>query len=714
VQEPEGIETARLLPPAGANAPFGLHLLLDVSGEGRERSPFVRLSESDDLARVFLAAVKGDDGTLLELCALKLMPDAWPDGVTPGALDMTNRDLEDRWDREKSRLVDLRALSSHFPRLIRLDAPAGETADRLPPLLYSRAGRSFFVPPCPGCRSPLSLCRDEAWLARTGLPSFASSRERFVWCESCAKGPGAPTVYTTSRISTPGATVRSATDLLDDLGHALREVWTEEEATALVGTETAKAVRSLPAAAASGASARDLFTPLTFYGSPFLVTVAAPLDLEALADALGGRPWEEFEVRSAGTGGALPTRWAWLVRAPAPTRRLLFVEESSGLDAVEIFFLKLTAFRQILEGLIDYYRAAGRPHLDLHPRHLLFELSGAGDGLPLFWTFQARIHGLAAAAVTLPAPGSPSVVLPGQGLAIPYAAPEIQEFRLAGYRPCELVFTDLDEDGTGSRRFRLRGRVSDAYGLYPSPQPRDTIFLSVPDPTLDLGFTGLAVRATPGEIRSDEAAFASDLVALEENGLRRLRLALGTKIPGARYRVFPDFGTPSDLHALGVSLLRLLLRNDGQDVAAVLRAADRLTREVAALGPGEARRNVTLATLLKRVPDAAPVFSKTQIFWGHNDRRADRPNAVPETLWERAVLLALRLVTRVAGFSVAASPADFDPLFREEKLERIVPEVVSLLAELHSLLFERQSVHLEIQQVLAEIQESERRSEARP
>jgi hypothetical protein len=712
VQEPEGIETARLLPPVGANAPFGLHVVLDASGADRERSPFVRLSEADDLARVFLAAVKGDDDTLLELCALKLMPDAWPDGTTPGALDMTNRDLEDRWEREKARLVGLNALSPHFPRVVRLDVSAGETADRLPPLLYSRTGRSFFVPPCPACRSPLSLCRDEAWLARTGLPSFASSRDRFVWCESCAKEAGAPTVYTTSRISTPGATVRSATDLLDDLGRALREVFTEEEAASLVGEETARAARAT--GAAGGASVPNLFTPLTFYGSPFLVTVAAPLDLEALADALGGRPWEEFPVRNVGTGGTLPLRWAWLVKAPPPTRRLLFAQNSSGLDAVEIFFLKLTAFRQILEGLIDYYRAAGRPHLDLHPRHLLFELSGTGDGLPLFWTFQARIHGLAASAVTLPAPGSPSVVLPGQGLAVPYAAPEIQEFRLAGYRPCELVFTDLDEDGTGSRRFRLRGRVSDAYGLYPSPQPRDTIFLSVPDPTLGLGFTGLGVRATPGEIRSDEAVFASDHVALEESGLRRLRLALGTKIPGARYRVFPDFGTPSDLHSLGVSLLRLLLRNDGQEVAAILRAVDRLNREVVALAPGEARRNVTLAALLKRVPDAAPVFSKTQIFWSHDDRRGGRPNAVPETLWERAVLLALRLVTRAAGFSVTAGPADFDPLFREEKLERIVPEVVSLLAELQSLLFERQSVHLEIQQVLAEIQESERRSEARP
>ncbi len=707
MQESEGIETARLLPPAGTNAPFGLHVVLDVPGTDPGRSPFVRLSEADDLARVYLAAVKGDDGTLIELCALKLVPDAWPEGVAPGALDLTNRDLEERWERERSRLVGLNAQSPHFPRLVRLDDPAGETGDRLPPLLFSRVERSFFVPPCPACKSPLSLCRDEAWLAHTGLPSYASSRERFVWCESCAQGHGAPTVYSTSKITTPGAIVRSAGDLLDDLQRALREVLTEEEAAALVGPQTAKAAR------ADRANVRDLFTPLTFYGSPFLVTVAAPLDLESLADALGGRPWEEFEVRLARAGGALPARWAWLVKAPPPNRRLLFAQESSGLDAVEIFFLKLTAFRQILDGLVDYYRAAGRPHLDLHPRHLLFELSGAGDGLPLLWTFQVRIHGLAAAALALKAPGNPSVVLPGHGIGVPYASSEIQEFRLAGYRPCELVFTDLEEDSAGSRRFHVRGRVSDAYGLYPAPQPRDTIFLSVPDPALDFGFTGLSVRAVPGEIRSGEAVFTSELVALEENGLRRLRMALGTKIPGARYRVFPDFGTPSDLHALGVSLLRLLLRNDGQDVATVVRTAERLSREISGLAPGESRRGVTLSALLKRVPDAAGVFSKTQIFWSQDDRRAGRPNAVPETLWERALLLALRLVTRAAGFSVAATPADFDPLFREEKLERIIPEVVSLLAELQTLLFERQSVHLEIQQVLAEIQESERSSEAR-
>lgn len=676
-------------------------------------SPFVRLSEADDFACVLLAAVKGDDGTLLELCALKLMPDAWPDGATPGAPGMTNPDLENRWQRERARLAELREQSPHFPRLVRADESAGESGRRLPPLLYSRPGRSFFVPPCPRCRDPLSLCRDEVWLAGAGLPSFATTLERFLWCASCGRGPEAPTVYTTSRVSAPRVTVRTITDLFDDLGRALREAWTPEEAEALVGAKTADAVRGFPAVPAAGTSLRDLFAPLTFFGSPFLLTVAAPLDLETLADALGGRPWDELPSLHAKAGGAFPPGWAWLVRAPVPARRLLFSAESSGLDAVEVLFLKLTAFRQILEGLIHYYRVTGRPHLDLQPRHLLFELSGAGDGLPVFWTLQARIHGLAAADVSLPAPGSPTVVQPGERLAVPYAAPEVQEFRLAGYRPGEFAFTDVDEEGTAARRFRLRGRLADPYGLYPAPRSRDTIFLSLPDPTLGFGFTGLAVRATPGELRSDETLFSSDLVELEESGLRRLKLALGTKLPGVRYRVFPDYGTPTDLHALGVSLLRLLLRNDEQDLAGVLKAADRLSRELGSWAP-EARRGVTFAALLKRAPESAPAFSKTQVLWGRDDRRDGRPNAVPDELWERALLLALRLVTRVAGFSIAAGPDDFDPLFREEKLERILPEVVKILAELQSILFDRQSLHLEIHQILAEIDTSERAAGARP
>ena len=167
--------------------------------------------------------------------------------------------------------------------MLRVEAGDGESSPRLPPLLYSAAGRALFVPPCPRCRGPLSLCRDEAWLAGAGLPSYASTRERFLWCGTCARGPEPPPVYTASTAGAGKPGVASAADLYGELVRAIQGTWSEGDASALVGAETVKAVRSLRP---GDDAAREAFTPLTFYGSPYLLTVAAPLDLDELPDSL--------------------------------------------------------------------------------------------------------------------------------------------------------------------------------------------------------------------------------------------------------------------------------------------------------------------------------------------------------------------------------------------------------------------------------------------
>ena len=392
-------------------------------------------------------------------------------------------------------------------------------------------------------------------------------------------------------------------------------------------------------------------------------------------------------VRNAGTGGTLPARWAWLVRAPAPTRRP-FAQGNPALDAVEIFFLKLTAFRQILEGLIDYYRATGRPHLDFHFRHLLFELgsrrwlsalrdvSGA-DPRP------GRGHGDA------PPPRSPgSVVLPGQGLAVPYAAPEIQEFRLAGYRPCELVFTDLDEDGTGSRRFRLRGRASDPYGLY-SSQPRDTIFPVGPDPDARLLVSpAFAVRATLGDIRSTRRCSRATSSRRRESAC-----AASASRSARRFRdspsCLPGFRHADDLHARRLPGSACCPKRRTRCCHRILRVAGPLVR-----GRGSRARRGPAERHARRAPQTRS--GRGARFLEDADlleprRPPQRPaKCRSETLWERAILLALRLVTRVAGFSVAAFPPTSIRSSGMRSSNGSSPRVVSLLAELQSLLFGRQ------------------------
>ena len=706
------METARLLPVSRTDSPFGLHLVLDPSAPAGVRSPWVSLAGSDDAARVFLAAIRGGGEAVL-LCALKLLPDSPPGSDSRSAAAETNLDLEARWARERRRLVELRALSPFFPRLVEVDPALGELAETLPPLLYCRTTRTFLRPPCPVCREPLVLCRDDAWLSARALPTFSGSPHRILFCSTCSRGAATAAVYTTSALATGLATVGSADGLLADLGRALRETWSEEEGDAAVGEVAARAVRALGHAPGSaGPDFGEVFVTFTFCGSPYLLTAASPFDLDGLADALGGRPLDETGPGGQVRGTSVAVPWAALAPEAPPTRRFLFAPEGNGLDAVEVLFLKLTAFRQIVEALVEWYRASSRPHLDLHPRHLLFDVASDAGGLPAFWTLRARLHGVSSAVTPLPVPDATGVSLPGRSLSVPYAAPEVQEFHLAGERPAEVVLAAAEPEGRG--RFRLRGRLSDSYGLFPPPLPHDAILLTLADPAVDLGVTAVVLRADPGRSRSDETAFTSDPVAIDESAMRRLKAAFGARIPGARYRIFPDLGAPADLHSLGIVLLRLLLVNDAQDLPAVVQAVERLAREIARGGAATSRRPASLAQLLERVPDAAPRFAKAQIFWAEEDRMAGRPNAIPDPVWERVVLLALRLATRVAGFSAAASAADFDPLFREEKVERLLPELLSLAGELQALLFDRQALHLEVQQVLAEILLDEATPEERP
>ena len=84
-----------------------------------------------------------------------------------------------------------------------------------------------------------------------------------------------------------------------------------------------------------------------------------------------------------------------------------------------------------------------------------------------------------------------------------------------------------------------------------------------------------------------------------------------------------------------------------------------------------------------------------------------RPNAIPPPLFERAVLLALRLVLRITGFSIATAPGDFVPEDPTGRVEQALREADEVVAELKALLVHRQPLHFEIQDVLAELLEEE-------
>jgi hypothetical protein len=705
---PARVESVPFLPTEPA--PLSVQVVL-ASPEADASGPFVVLSEEEDLARVYLAVFKGDADSVVDFAALKLPRNVHPMPLAPDP-SWNNAAVERRWQEEGDRIRALSAAGIPVPRPVR---PGEGAPDRLPPLFFCRPDRRIFSPPCPRCGGSLETCRDDARLASAKLPPFSTSLERFLFCGKCAVENAPDAFYSFDAPSeTPEGESLTALDLYRDLGEAL--VGADESAGAGGSFPCAgcrEAARQFQTAFASGVRAAPFWegrwTPLNFYDSPYLLTGLGQLSLDEFADWLGGRPRESFAgEKTAPRAASMAARLQYPM--DLPSERLLFASDGSGLDAVEVFFLKMTAFRQVAAGLLAYSRETRRPHLDLHPRHVLFDLSAAGEGLPAGWAFRARLHGLSSAARAERLTQGIDVPVPPRGAMAPYAPPEVLEFHLTPSRPAQLVLAEVAEaPGArgGEKTYRIRGRLSDPYGIYPEPSDRDWILVTLDNEALGVSSMTFAARRDSREAaEAHDVHFTGEPVPLEDSTAQRLRKGVGVRIPGARYKVYPCFAAPSDLYSLGMLLLRLLIGNDVQDGRRIQAALDRVGKRLSAAGETTLANVLAgpgAAALLERDPELAAAFRKSNVFFQALDRENERPNALPDALWKRALMLALRLATRVAGFSVCSSAADYDEKHPTEKLEKLVDEVERLAAEARGLLFGRQGMNLEIQQMLSEL-----------
>jgi hypothetical protein len=707
------VDSVPLMPLSAG--PFSLQLVLSGASAASD-DPFLLLSEEDDFARVYLAVIKGDSESVVDFCAIKLMRNVYRAGGLGDDAALSNALVEERWAFEAEQIRNFRAAARMAPRLVVPDT--GSESGMLPPLFYCRTGRRFFTPPCPRCGAALATCRDDALLARLGLPLFGSSLDRFLYCAGCsAEDPEVP-LYAFEGPATPEhKLVLPAADLYRDLGEALAGgVETEQIRAGFPCPDCLAAAKKFQTALGSGLRAapfwEDRWTPLNFYDSPVVVTGFGALSLDELSDMLGGRPRESFAEEAAfppALSEAARYRYPVGGELSASTGRLLFEADGSGMDAVEVLYLKIVAFRQVVEGALEYARAFGRPHLDLHPRHVFFDLARSGEGLPWLWGFQARLHGLSSAARSQRLAGAADILIPPRKPSVPYAPPEVLEFHLAPPRPAQLVLTELELAGGGVGRFRLHGKLSDPYGIYPAPREQDWILVTLDNEALGLSNAAFPSRRDPrAALEAQELEFISEPVVLEEATAQRLKKTTGGRISGARYKVYADFGAPSDLFSLGMMLLKLLAGNDRQDAKAIAEAVERIAKRLSA---GDDAAALDLDALTDQDPKSAAVFQKSNVLYQGLDRAENRPNAIPDATWNRAVLLGLRLATRVDGFSLCADPSDYDAVHPTAKLETAAQEVDLLAAELRCLLFQRQAMHMEIQQLLSELaSEGSRRS----
>jgi hypothetical protein len=712
--EESRIDAVPLVPLSGGA--FSVQLLLSPEGPGEAAAaPFFALSEEDEHSRVLLGALKGDRQSVVDFCAVKLVKNAYPVSVALEASRVTNATIEARFAAEADSIRALAGSARFAPRLIQPETGGGPPLG-IAPLLFCKSGRRLFTPPCPRCAGPLDACRDEAALAAAKLPSWSSSLERFLRCPKCAADDARAPFYALEVTEAQGeAAVLSAQDLYRELGEALAG-GDEGEAVrqAFPCAECVEAGARFAEKVASGARGapfwEDRWWPLAFYGSPCVVTGYGDVGLEEFSDMLGGRtrlPVAGEKPVPAGLETLARRRYPDLSSDRAP--RLLFEGSSAGLDAVEILGWKLAAFGQVVEAVLAYYRALGRPHLDVHPRHLTVDVSRPGEGLPLFTSFQVRLHGLSSAARLEKLPGAGEIVVPPRNPSVPYAPPEVLEFHLTPPRPAQVILSDVEEQPArgGGRTFRLHGKLTDPYGVYPSPRDNDWVLVFFDNEALGLPVSSAPCRRDPrSEPDLQELVFISEPMELDPAGAARLKKAVGARIPGVRYKVYAAFSAPSDIFSLGLILLRLLVGNDRQDGRGIASSLDRVVKRLGAAGQGTLVGFLAgpgIAALLEKDPEILFALRKANIFYQEIDRKDDRPNAIPDALWKRAILLALRMATRVERFSLCANPSDFDEAHPTAKLEQIANEVDLLQRDVRGLLFDRQATNVEIQQVLVDL-----------
>jgi hypothetical protein len=667
-----------LYPPEKAAFKVAVAVVDDSSTD-----PYERVGRQTLWSRRIRAAVVSGTGTLVEECVLHV--------PTENLGESSGGDLDRRWAviREMMHTVGTGGAFCHFPELI---APGEEDRKILPPLVYCSVPKAFFALPCPNCLEPMQTCRDDAFLAKLGLPLFSTSSTRFLVCPKCAESESSPTVVDTrANTSVPESKARllKASEYMEQISQTLAEKRESKGARSFCcarcserdqcwewSGEDGEPLEIEGLEASTSISQGPRWRVFTTHGVPFIVTRPAMVPLEVFIQM----------IRSEAT----PTTEG---AATAGHGNLLFSFDGSGMDAVEILALRLTAFGQAVRAVREHHKTFERAHLDISSESLVVATPRPGCGLPALWNFGVRLEATSAVD-TLHLGNEVSVPVPPHDPVAPFFSPKIREFLLTGHRLGELQLDSLRPESDGL--WRIEGRLVDPRGVFPKPGTQDWVKLQWTEDPSGLGVDKAAARVDPrgGKSKNHKGIpVTTEPLQLAESAVERVTKAGGVVLPGVTYRVYPHFGPQDDLYSLGMVLFLCVMVNDTQDLGLI-------SDDLGLLGldqNGQQRWKDRAREQVARHPNS---WGPNAVHFDAVDRTSDRPNAIPEDLWIETLVLALRMVAADPDLYVEneGGPALF---------AKIEAEVECIVRQLRAVLFDRQPLHLEIQSVISELLSAE-------
>jgi hypothetical protein len=696
----------------GKSGPAELCIAVHPGGADPAGRAFVTLSDAGSLARVFLGAVRTNSGSVIRHLALRIQRESPVAALPRDRRNWTNPKLSAHFTREidlNRRLSD----SGFTPEWFGVRAPGGEN-DSSPwaPRMYCRLRKAVFVPRDPESFEELSDCRDDALLANRQLPPWSSGVRRFLYSPARAAA-GNPMFYCpAAALDAPlraagRGPVSDRNDLVNSFGRIVSQ---QARIAAEHPSRHSELRRYFPCYecphkaecySPSGEATpvlRERLADLSFHGFHLLASELMPLNYDELCDILGGRrqlpesvfyrPWRRDSPLAS-----------WDTE---PRFGRTFREGSEdGLDLLEMFELKLLAFREAALAVAGHYRIAGRPHLNLHPRHLLADLAGGPGGLPGLWNFRVRLIDPAAAAELDELPG---LYAPPTNRVPAYSAPVMQQ-ELFGTRE-RGMFTILElrqvPGSPAARRIvgELKGELTDPARF--SPQDRFGVLLTGLDGEIIELFCRLNPEASGGPTVLSLIGEPTEFPAQRLNHLTALK---GVPQRDISYVLYPVLHAPCDLHSLGLLLLRALVVNDNQDLPTAKRLIDAvlgpLNTWAEAVGPSAAEAELLqrFGEFLSDLPGEGAALNPVQMLYAAQERFDGRPCAVPKKYWYEALMLVGRCLTG-GPLAFCKSHGDFPADFPSSTIEEMLRRLEALIARVHTLLFHTQPRNAEVRAVV--------------
>jgi hypothetical protein len=602
--------------------------------------PFLLLRELPG-ARVYLGTIADADSRILEWVEIWVQTLELRDLAFSSYQEkLANHAFDQRWRGE----FEMFKASSPLETLV-----TGMENQNPAPILIKRRVSQSGPPAAPVAAASWQLCKDDALLEKFGLPPYSTSPFRYLHEPNAAE----PKTFLATAADAPANSHVQGIDRL------------------------------------KAPDVSEVFNP---HAGLIRVVRLSPLGLEDHLQVLEGRAWEGIGPGPARLfqRGIYADLQTWSAR-PRGMSFLLHGEGSSSDKLNEIFFLKLSALRDILHEVRAYVKAQQLPLLNLSPASFGVRLQAVGEQFPALWTARC------------------SLIKPGQAHPLKIRSTEQRYFiRMGKAEPSLFLPEGLGAHSFGIGSIRLRNVQSETDGIvlegtlvaedYLGLDAHDLLWFKLPLAEEKLEF--YAHVYTSEAVGPREARFRTVPAKLPEATVATLKKSV-TAFSKSPYEIWPLLSSPCDLHSLGILGIRILLANSQTNLPVTVDDVLSLARHLGKEPTPENELPAKLQGLLQKEKNLKDLLSPHHLL--EAGLSAEQAQAqINYEIWLETMALLLRLFPGAGTQSFCKSFGDVSPLALETVFDRPLQELDALVLRLRSALTPSLAMNDEIARVILE------------